>query len=130
MELTYFWVGITHIPKIWSLHGLHPLGSSSHVPKDFALLFIKNTYICCNEHFHNKKDSEVYCNIRWLLKRHLTKMTTWNYAKKNMSLKFQLESLIYLKRKMNGLLSPFIYILWTFSFINYKPLVLSHMLFF
>jgi hypothetical protein len=35
-----------------------PIGGVHHMClKDFALcvLFIKSTYICCNEHFHNKR---------------------------------------------------------------------------
>ncbi len=40
MKLTYFWVRITHTPKIWSLYELHPLESSSHVRKDFIYIYI------------------------------------------------------------------------------------------
>jgi hypothetical protein len=35
-ELTYFWAKITHMPKTWSLCGLHPLKGSSHATKDFV----------------------------------------------------------------------------------------------
>jgi hypothetical protein len=49
----------------WLLHGLHPLGNSSHTFKDFLnnedWLYKKNKYICSYEHFHNKKDT----NLLW-----------------------------------------------------------------
>jgi hypothetical protein len=48
----------------WLLHGLHPLGNSSHASKDFLkkrIGYEKNKYICSSEHFHNKKNT----NLSW-----------------------------------------------------------------
>ncbi len=108
MELTYFWVGITHAPKTWFLCGLHPLGSSSHVPKDFALcvLFIKCTYICCNEHFHNKRFISLLQHTL-VTQKAFNKSDTMKLWKEKYEFEIPIRVLYILEKKNEWIIIPF-----------------------
>jgi hypothetical protein len=84
MKFTYFKAKVTHALKTWSLCGLHPLESSSHVSKDSILpcSFTKNMYVEYCEHFHNKNGTQVYHGT-CLFKKGLFQVLTQNNIMKS-----------------------------------------------
>ncbi len=142
---------ITHTPyktfegyKRWNLHLFWI--SSMHYKFDFYMNYIQRGihYMCPKTSLHKdhtiKMCSFIFANtfiikmtnqfivtyVHYTKKIQILTQTTWNRERENMNLKFHPQPFIYLKRKIDELSIPFIYIYKIFSFINYKPTILCH----
>lgn len=80
MKFTFLWVRIHHMPKVWSLFGLHPNRSSSYAPKNLALwrLFTKLTKAFPYGCLHSCNNTWVYYIISSLHKMCYYKTWWWS----------------------------------------------------